>query len=38
MRQTGILTTEHDPVIAETQELVKILATSRRKIDALSRS
>jgi four helix bundle protein len=27
LRRTGILTSVHDPVIAETQELVKIVAT-----------
>jgi four helix bundle protein len=31
MRQTGILTAAHDPVIAECSELVKIVATVIRK-------
>jgi hypothetical protein len=31
LRDAGILTQEHDPVIAETTELVKIVATIIRK-------
>jgi four helix bundle protein len=31
LRRTGILTCEHDPVIAETTELIKIVATIIRK-------
>lgn len=34
LRKSGILTEAHDPVIAETSELVKILATLIRKTEA----
>ena len=34
LRKTGILTAQQDPVIVESEELVKILATVIRKSDA----
>jgi four helix bundle protein len=34
MRMSGILTEAHDPVITETGELVKIVATLIRKTEA----
>ena len=37
LRKTGIITEAHDPVIAETSELVKIVATLIRKAEAMSR-
>ncbi len=37
LRKSGILTEAHDPVIAETSELVKILATLIRKTEASRR-